>query len=80
MAKLKVEILADIWNEDGERVPKGMVLDLDHNVAAKFIKSGNAEIVVEDAPKRGRVSGPKPEMPKPETDQNEDQDDGGENA
>lgn len=76
MAKLKVEIIADIWDEDGDRVPKGTVLDLEHNIAAKFIKSGNAEIVVEEAPKRGRAAGPKPETPKPETDQSEDQEDG----
>lgn len=63
MAKLKVEVLNDIWDEDGDRIPKGTVIDMEHNLAAKFIKSGNVDIVVEEAPKRGRPAGPKPEEP-----------------
>jgi len=64
MAKLKVEVKADIWDEDGERIPAGTILDLEHKLAAKFIRSGNVELVVEEEPKkRGTPAGAPPPDP-----------------
>jgi hypothetical protein len=48
MAKLKVRVIADIWDEDAERIPSGSIVSLEIPIASKFIKSGNVEIVVPD--------------------------------